>query len=92
MAPHEDGVLRAGSAHVEPSREAAGAAHDDCTQCKLIGGGTMLAVGAYFFVQTANLRRNSAELTNARFHTAVGTLFTAMGVYRLAMPLKKQRT
>jgi len=63
---------------------------DDCTQCKLIGGGTMLAVGAYFFLQTMSLRRVPTELTNARFHTAVGTVFTSMGVYRLATPLKTQ--
>lgn len=68
------------------------AAGEDCAQCKLIGGGTMLAVGAYFFVQTASMWRVPAELTNARFHTAVGTLFTSMGVYRLAMPLKKPKT
>jgi hypothetical protein len=64
---------------------------EDCTQCKLIGGGTLLAVGVYFFLQTMALRRTPAELTNARFHAGMGTLFSSMGAYRLAMPLRKEQ-
>lgn len=62
----------------------------DCTQCKLIGGGTMLAVGGYFITQAAMLRRKPTELGNARFHGLLGALFTSMGVYRLAMPLRPE--
>ena len=64
----------------------------DCTQCKLIGGGTMLAVGAYFFAQSYALSRTPREITNSRFHVAVGILFTSMGVYRLATPLRKDNS
>mmetsp|Transcript_6567 Transcript_6567/g.17058 ORF Transcript_6567/g.17058 Transcript_6567/m.17058 type:complete len:83 (-) Transcript_6567:527-775(-) len=77
----DSSALRAAPA---PSAE-----HQDCTQCKLIGGGVMLTVGAYFFLQTMALRRTPAEATNARFHTLVGTVFTSMGVYRLVTPLRK---
>ena len=66
-----------------------GASHD-CMQCKLIGGGTMLAVGAYFFVQTMALRRKPAEATNVRFHAVAGAVFASMGVYRLVTPLRPQ--
>jgi hypothetical protein len=50
----------------------------------------MLAVGAYFFVQTMALRRKPAELTNTRFHAVAGTVFASMGVYRLVTPLRQQ--
>lgn len=63
---------------------------EDCMQCKLIGGGTMLAVGAYFFLSAMALRRKPAEATNVRFHAVAGGVFASMGVYRLVTPLRPE--
>lgn len=63
---------------------------EDCMQCKLIGSGVMLSVGAYFFLLGAGFLGAPPGVHQMRFHTLVGAAFTSMGTYRLVTPLRPE--
>ena len=57
---------------------------NDCLECRLIGGGSMLAISGYFLIQLKAMPA-STSLSHRRFHMGLSAVFAMAGLARLIL-------
>ena len=73
-----------GAAQAETRKVAQPAAPGDCLECRLVGGGSMLALSAYFMVQVKAMP-TSISPAHRRLHVVLSAAFAAAGVARVLL-------